>query len=491
MKNLVLLLVAGLVVGAIIIGCSTKEPWEPKPQTTLDLALVSAPDTSTSVPNESDVSFVWKAKGGAGEPLLYSWFLAPLESSYGPDTNLTSVTYRDLGDTIAVTYTFHLKVTDAEGNEDSTVSEFMVSEPVEAVPDTTAPTIAITQSPSEGTFIATGSSIAFAWQGDDGSENNDRIMYQYGFPTLADTIDEYTDAVTVTFENVAAADPATFYVRAKDAAGNISDFDSVVFVIKPASILYIDDYLWLDANGNIDHVKEREQKQFYYDALEGYAFAEWDIATQGFPDSSDLVDGGGTPRFTTIVYAADSDLGSTSGNCWVYLGDPDNGKGYSIRYFLDQGGNLLLGGALALLDMTQAYPPDVLPGDFEFDWLGLDSTAWCFDYWSDYTWAVKDPNTGLDLPDSMKIDVAKNGDQQDYAMETPGLREEAVVTDSVIYIWGLDIDGGETYAYGHPLGHMTYFGGTARTCLLCFDMFEMPLSGIRQTFVAVLTEFGE
>ena len=474
MKNLVLLLVAGLVVGAIIIGCGTKEPWTPNPQTTLDLAIVSAPDTSTLVPNESDVSFVWKAKGGAGEPLLYSWFLEPDETSYGPDTTLTSITYRDLGDSNAVPYTFHLKVTDVAGTEDSAVVEFTVSAPIASVPDTTAPTVAITQSPAEGSFIAVGTSVAFAWMGEDGSENNDQIMYQYAFPTLADTT-AYSYAQTATYTNVQAASPAVFYVRAKDEAGNVSDFDSVTFTIKTASILYVDDYLWLDANGNIDHVKEREQKQFYRDVLEGYAFAEWDIALQGMPDSATVL------LFSTILFASDSYLGDASSTWWYDVGAEGGGV---LKYYMDNGGHLIAAGAWILYWIYNSNPP--VAGDFEFDWLGVDSTlGW--DYWGDFTWAVNDGNFPT-LPDSMKIDVAKNGDQVDYAEDIFALRDSC----AIMYIKGLDIDGAEPYDYGEDVAHIFYpGGGDARSAFIGFDAFSMPLEDIRTTVQLILTEFGE
>ncbi len=165
--------------------------------------------------------------------------------------------------------------------------------------------------------------------------------------------------------------------------------------------------------------------------------------------------------------------------------------GGALAYYLENGGNLLLTGALAILDMTQAYPPDVLPGDFEFDWLGIDSTEWCFDYWTHFTWAVKDTATTLNLPDSMKIDVAKNGDQDDYAIETPGLRQEATVTNEVIFRWGLDVDGDPPTPHGSPVGHITKWDGTPRTVTLSFDTYSMPLPEIRQTFQTILTEFGE
>ena len=475
------------MVSAMIVGCGNENPWTANPSTAIDVFLVSAPDSTSEVPSGATINFVWAANGNSD--ITYRWFLQPMESSYRASSGLTSIVYVVATDTIDVDYTFHLRATDAAGNTDSILTTFTVLALVPAPADTLAPTITITKSPAEGAYVATGSNLAFAWMGDDGQGNDDELMYQYAFPT-ADDSSEWVAATTATFEDVAAADPAGIFIRAKDAAGNTSDWDSVTFTIRDATILYLDDYQWLDGWGDVDREKERDQKQFYRNALDGYAFAEWDVAVQGFPDSSDLVDAG-TPIYSTIIYAADSELGSTSGNAWTYLGDPGNGKGYSIRYYLEQGGNLLLGGALALLDMTQDYPPAVAEGDFEFDWLGIDSTTWCFDYWADFTWAVKDSATTLILPDSMKIDVAKNGNQVDYAMDTPGLRNEAVVTTEVIYVWGLNIDGGPTDAYGHPLAHLTKWDGTTRTALLDFDMYSMPLEGIRMTFQAILDEFGE
>lgn len=488
MKKTLFILAAGLMVSAIMFGCSTEKPWEANPVKPLELLMVSAPDSNTVIPTGSNVSFFWAVKGGTGEYAGFQWYLNPPATTWGDTLDANSATYQGLqvlsGN--ATDYTFHVRVIDSDGEMVIDSITFTVS-----ITDQSAPSISIMQSPIAGSFVASGSTIRFAWAGDDETGNNDMLTYQYIYTPTNDT-STWISATTAAFSgaDVPAADPAWFYVRARDSFDNISPWDSVGFIIEDATILYIDDYEWVDANGNPDMPKEREEKQFYRDALDGYAFAEWDVYIQGFPDSSDLVNAG-TPIYSTIIYAADSYLGSTSGNAWTYLGDPGNGKGYSIRYYLEQGGNLLLGGALALLDMTQDYPPAVAEGDFEFDWLGIDSTTWCFDYWADFTWAVKDSATTLILPDSMKIDVAKNGDQVDYAMETPGLRNEAVVTTEVIYVWGLNIEGGPTDAYGHPLANLTKWDGTTRTALLNFDMYSMPLEGIRMTFQAILEEFGE
>jgi len=488
MKKISFVLIAGLMVSAIMIGCSTEDPWTPEPSRPLELLFVSAPDTSTVIPDNNSVSFSWTAQGGTGKGFTYQWYLSPLESAYGTAVVSTNATYENLdGDTTGIDYTFNLRVTDSGSNATTSTTSFTVSAYAAPVADTTAPTVGITEAPVEGSFVATGTSVHFTWEGDDGNGNLDVIEYQYAFPTADDT-SGWVLATTVTFAGVAAANPAWFFVRGRDQDENTSDWDSLSFIIKDASILYIDDYQWLDAVGNPDNNKERDQKQFYRNTLEGYAFAEWDIALQGMPDSSDLVDAG-TPVYSTIVFCADSEVGTTSGTMWYEVGAYGGGV---LAYYLENGGNLILTGALTIMDMTQAYPPAVQPGDFEFDWLGIDSTEWCFDYWYWFTSAIKDTATALDLPDTLILDIAKNSAQDDYAIETPGLRQEATVTNEVIFTWGPWIDPDDPPPIlGSPVGHVTYFDGTPQTATLTFDTYSMPMLDIRHTFVTLLTLFGE
>ena len=485
MKRTLYLLAAGLMVGVIMIGCSTEDPWEPTGTVALNLVIISGPEEGAIIPHSSNVSFYWGVQGGSGEYQGYQWWLDGVDSDW-PTTmsQATSVTYEDLlasGDD----YVFHLRVTDSQSQTDEVTTSFTVS-----ILDDVEPTVMITQSPAEGSYIATGSSIAFAWMGDDGYGNNDNLVYQYAYPTM-DDLSGWGTTVTVSYDNVPATDPAKFYVRARDQFDNTSGWDSVGFIIQDATILYIDDYLWLDAVGNPDMPKERDQKQFYRDALEGYAFAEWDIALQGIPDTADLISGG-EPIYSTIIFCADSEIGTTDGTPWYWWGDHDGYDGGAMRYHLELGGKLLLTGALTILDMTQAYPPAVVEGDFEFDWLGVDSTEWSFDYWYWFTWAMKDLDTELNLPDSMKIDVGKNGDQDDYAIEVPGLRDEASVTTEVIFTWGPWVDPEDNCpCLGSPIGYIVSFDGVPQTANLTFDTYSMPPADIRQTFQAILTLFGE
>jgi len=471
MKKILFVLAAGLMVSVIIIGCSTEEPWEPVGIRTLDLIMISAPDEGTTIPANSNVNFFWSAQNGSGVYTSYEWYLDPIESAYGDTSLETSVTYENLTSaTDSTEYTFYVRVTDDAGN-------VAILERIFYITDSSNPTVTLTQRPADSSFAATGTILKFTWEGDDGFGNTDDVEYQYIYTPTNDTSD-WMKATTVSFagaDDVPATTDAMFSIQARDQSGNLSVAESVIFTIKDASILYVDDYQWLDVLGNPDMPKERDQKQFYRNALEGYAFAEWDIALQGMVDSATVL------NFTTILFASDSNVGDASGTWWYEIGSEN---GASLRYFMENGGHLLACGAEILYWIYNTNPPAA--GDFEFDWFGIDSTdGW--DYWDDFTWAI---NTGnlAGLPDSLKIDVAKNGDQIDYAEDIFAFRDSVVT----LYVKGLDIDGAEPYDYGESIGHIFYpDGGEARSAMINFDTYSMAPDGIRQTFVAILTEFGE
>lgn len=457
---------AGLVIVTMIIGCSTDNPWTTNPNVPLTLSLISGPADSAVVPANSTVSFSWSATGGSGQ-ITYQYRLN--SNPWSEPSNLTIATFTGLMPDSA--YTFSVQAQDAAGHMDDLTKTFMVGEVVAPPVDSLPPAVTITEAPDDSSFIATGSTIAFSWEGTD--ESGNPLLYQYSFGGVTS---DWTPAQTVTFANVAPANPAIFTVMARDAAGNVSLPDTSLFTIKNASILYVDDYLWLDPFQNVDRVKEREQKNFYRDALRGYAFAEWDVALQGMPDSAFIT------TFSTVVFASDSHLGDASDTWWVYVGDAGGGV---MRYYMENGGHLLASGANILQWIYNTNPPSA--GDFEFDWFGIDSTAG-WDFWSDFTWAVKDSATTLSLPDSMKIDVGKNGDQVDYAEDIFAFRNNAVI----LFVKGLDVDGAEPEDYGESVGHIFYpDGGPARSAMLNFDTFSMPLPGISQTFHTILAEFGE
>ncbi len=465
MKKLLFLLIAGLMVGAFIIGCGTEDPWVTEPDTTLELSIVSGP--ADTVQYGSSVEFSWISQGGVGA-VTYQYRLG--SGSWSTLANTTSARLDDLvnAGSAPAAQTFSVRSQDAGGQADTVTQGFWVG--VQPGGDVTAPTAAVTHSPVAGSYIATGSNISFAWEGSDAVDGNN-LLYQYYF---AGVTSAWVPATTITYSNISAANPAVFWVVSKDQAGNMSVPDSVSFIIQAATILYVDDYEWLDLNGVRDMPKERDEKQFYRDALEGYAFAEWDISLQGMPDSAYII------TFSTVVWASDSYLGDAAGTWWYDVGAPGES---SVHYFMDNGGHLLVTGANILQWIYNSNPPQA--GDFEFDWLGIDSTAG-WDYWGDFTWAVSAGNYAV--PDSMKIDVGKNGDQTDMAEDIFAFRDSAVV----VFTKGLDVDGAEPYDYGESVGHIYYpGGGAARSAMINFDTYSMPLESIKQTFGVILTEFGE
>jgi hypothetical protein len=407
------------------------------------------------------------------------------------------------------TYTFAVQSQDAVGNTSSVSSVFIVAPAVIPPPDVTPPRINIIESPGESSFVAVGSNIAFSWDGFDSLGSGQNLVYQYSF---AGVTSDWVPTRTVTFSGVAAANPARFTVLAKDLAGNISAQASIVFFIKIASVLYVDDYLWLDSFGNPDLAKEREQKAFYREALRGYAFAEWDNDARGaVPTIADLA------GFTTVIWAADANVCSADPNyrLWYDIGAEGGGP---LKTFMDAGGHLLITGSSVLDYVFNSNPPAAT--DFESAYLGVSDTmvidaidtTWylggvAYDTlvvhpdsvtadttlaptWqssTDFTWAIKDEAQGADYPDSMKIDVAKNGNQ-------------LACNSSLIYLLrgvqpifrvGLDVDAGEPDDYGMVAGWIYAPTGHAMSASLIFDTFSMPVLGIRQTFHSILTQFGE
>ncbi len=504
MKKILSLLVAGLMVSAFIIGCGTEDPWSPDPTRPLDLSMVSGP--ADTVGHGSDVSFSWTSTGGEGE-VQYQYRLD--QGSWSTASNATSQAFEN----VTTGFTLGVRATDADGNTDEDSRQFWVG--TQPPGDATAPTVSITSSPAEGSFVATGSTISFTWDGSDDADGSN-VLFWYSF---AGAISDTSVVRTAIFTNVSASPADTFFVWALDQSGNASTAATVSFIIKDATILYVDDYQWLDLASNVDGPKERDQRQFYRDALEGYAFAEWNIALQGMPDSSDLVSGG-EPLYSTILFASDGDC--ADGTWWTEIGEPG---GAELRHYMESGGNLLAIGSEIPVGIYNNYPPAA--GDFEYDWFGIvdttvmdvdttwyghhieedtlvvvdeywypiedpdsisiDTSQVTWDYWDEFTWAINTENFS-GLPDSMKIDVAKNGDQNGIASNTPGLRDGAVV----LFTWGLYVDGLRPHhEYAEPIAHLFYIGAEARSAMLNFDGYSMPLSAMRQTVGAILTEFGE
>jgi hypothetical protein len=238
-------------------------------------------------------------------------------------------------------------------------------------------------------------------------------------------------------------------------------------------VLLVDDYQELDQFGNLDFQKRRR----FYERWGVYNFDYdvWSIADSGMVTSSVITD------YQAVVFASDGEVGESDGTWWYEIGSPGNS---SLHYYMQNGGKLVAIGSEILPWIFNNIPP--MPGDFEYDYFGIDSTGdgWDNAWW--FTWAIgAEPG----YPDSMKIDVAKNGDQDDYAScvysQRPG--------GDTLFTWGLWVDGNPPAPeyYQQPIGIIYRPGGTASSALINFSLYFMPNLDAQQTMTKILRdEFG-
>jgi len=411
----------------------------------------------------------------------YQFYLEGRETTWGSLTDTTAVTYKNLVG--PRNYTFHIRVTDSQNNNSTDSRAFAVSDTAAAVPNTDAPVFVGGSAPEESSFVAVGKSVTFTWTVSDSFPANGIIQCRHILTTGGDTTtgswSDWSEATSANYANLTARDPAVFTVQAKDEDDSLSSISAPVFIIKLASILWIDDYVFTDAYGNVDKIAERAEATYYHNLMEGFAFADWDYNDE---DSLPTLAGLQAMGITTIVWNAED--GDANATLWYEIGAAGGGV---LKDFCDAGGNVLLSGYTCLWNMYNTIPPAA--GDFDFDYLGVDSTGdWSDDY---FTWAVRDTALGAGwalVPDSSKIDVAKYGDQERFTCCTPYLRTGAVP----IFVNGLLVDGSQPPfgSYLQPIGHF-YDSGTFKTALINFDTYYMPEPDMKPTFRDILEHFGE
>ncbi|UCE66003.1 MAG: T9SS type A sorting domain-containing protein [Candidatus Zixiibacteriota bacterium] len=272
---------------------------------------------------------------------------------------------------------------------------------------------------------------------------------------------------------------AYYYVATTIKEGYESPYSGEVEVMPNPSqngrVLLVDDYVDRDQYSNPDFQKRRR----FYERWGVYNFDYdvWSIADSGMIDSSTIL------NYQAVVFASDGDVGLSDMTWWFEIGNPEES---SLHYYMENGGRLLAIGQFILLDLENNYPPWPQPGDFEYEYFGVDSTEYCWDYWYRFTWAVgAEPG----YPDSMKIDVAKNGDQNDYAIAIYSIRPDV----DTLFTWGLWVDGNPPplEVYQQPVGIIYRPGGTAISALMNFSLYFMPNLGAQQTMTNILRdEFG-
>ncbi len=188
------------------------------------------------------------------------------------------------------------------------------------------------------------------------------------------------------------------------------------------NVLLVDDYLETNEVG--DPLEYQERRRFYQRwGVYNFDYDVWVISDQGMPDLSTL------QEYQAVLFASDGDVGESDATWWYEVGSVGGGV---LRDYMEGGGRLLAIGQGILQWIWNNNPP--LPGDFEYDWFGIGSEGYGWDYWSDFTWAIgSEPG----YPDSMMLDVAKLPDQEDWAENILSLRSGA----DTLFLKGLNVDG--------------------------------------------------
>ncbi|MCP4581635.1 MAG: T9SS type A sorting domain-containing protein [candidate division Zixibacteria bacterium] len=275
-----------------------------------------------------------------------------------------------------------------------------------------------------------------------------------------------------------------YYVGTSMGGGYESPYSGEIrVVVNPVltgRVLLIDDYQDVDEFGN---PLENQYRRRFYERWGVYNFDSdvWSIPDSGMVDLETLQD------YQAVLFASDGDVCEANPDYtwWIEIG-PSGGV---LRDYLEGGGHLLAVGSQIMSHLYNSNPP--LPGDFDYDWFGIDSVqspyndqAWDTMMW--FTWAIgAEPG----YPDSMKIDVAKEPNQDVCATSFYSLRPGA----DTLFTWGLWVDGdppGEEY-YQQPTAIIYRPDGEAVTSLFGFSLYFMPNEPAQLTMSNILRdEFG-
>ena len=187
---------------------------------TQDAADTTQPDTSiTGGPSGTidynDVTFTYTGSDDVTSTsnLVYSYKLDGYDSSWSSYTSSTSKSYSDLPN---ASYTFYVKAKDQAGNVDSSPASRSFTVDV-SVPDTEAPDTSITSGPS-GTIDY--NDVSFTYTGSDDVTSTSNLVYSYKLDGYDSSWSSYTSLTSTSYNDLPNAS-YTFYVKAKDQAGNL------------------------------------------------------------------------------------------------------------------------------------------------------------------------------------------------------------------------------------------------------------------------------
>ncbi len=482
-----------LLMGVLLLlmGCAEDEA----PFQSVSPLKIVLQGPSGNVEFNAYVTFKWAASGGSGTFSSYSYTFG---AAAAVTTTGNSVTFTNL---TAGTYNFSVVVTDSKGATATSVTRSITVDT-----DGISPVAGITGGPTEGSKVATGNTVTFNWSAVDSSTFGAIAGYSYKLENTTDgsylkQSSGTVQAVSATFDSLTTG-AYTFSIGAVDNAGN-TDVDSVMFTVRPANILWIDD----DYKGGLSE-EFTEKVNDWGVALNGFAWQEFDANDNLVPMvdytavmtnmdmMENLVNGAGS-TIETIIW--DENGSDDNYLLWYSTNDslPTTDRPW-LRDFLDNGGNLVLIGSNILDQIYNDNPPAV--GEFEDVYMGIETfTVFDTTITSDtvfvggvltivydttiaetYPWDHGDyvTLTGAAGYSDISIDVAK-----DENTHQDGLVFDGISASAVPILIDDDSDSPVGYIYAIPTG--------GKIVVLGMNLYFSPTTEITAVIQKLLTdEFG-
>lgn len=333
---------------ALPAGCAKNDnPVEAFSQD-LVIEIIAGPLEGGSILNNSRFAFEWRARGG-GNNTSYQVQLSGVDGS-PVSTSETSKSYPGQP---SGSYTFTVTVT--SGGESVAASRtFTVG--ANLGPPEVMISGARGSASSGGSGVtpayAPGQSAHFLWAGQDADRFGSIAGYRWRNSDTG-SFSEFTLGTTAGFDVPASPGNYTFTLEAMDNDGEVST-TTIQYEVKLPTILIVDD------KAQSSSVDEVDEDGFYAKLIEGFAFATWDVASQGQPATNDL-----TPYDVVFVY-------SGSGSAlWQSVGTDYPESSVPLSEFLDAGGKLWAMGQGILEDINQGHGNPPASNEFEAAYLHL------------------------------------------------------------------------------------------------------------------------
>lgn len=337
-----------VLVSVLAFSCAEDDQIVNAFKQALSVEIVAGPEAGGTVLNNAPFTFEWRGIGG-GSAIRYEVQLSNVDAQ-AISTTETAKSYPGQPEG---SYTF--TVTARAGNETATASRAFNVGPNLGPPQVviSGPRGAASSGGSgETPAYAPGRPAFFRWTGEDVDRFGEVTGYRWRISDSA-PFTEFTLATVAGFNVPAAPGTYTFTIEAKDNNDAVST-TTLDYVVKNPTILIVDD----KPQGS--QVDEVDEDGFYADLFEGFAFATWDVATDGEPTADDLA-----PFRIVVLYSGGGSA------IWRAIGENYPEAAVPLSQFIDGGGRLWAMGQGIMEDIAAQHenPPD--PAEFEAVYLHL------------------------------------------------------------------------------------------------------------------------